>query len=269
MWATSAGRAWGDPMRTSLAVLLVVSLASAAPAAQDTNSRLRDWAASGQVEAIRDLLSESDQVAVDASDEAGWTALMLAADAGHDAIVRLLLGAGASVHLENDAHDTALHLAAREGRAEASRLLLDAGADFAARDADGRTPLFLAIEGRHAEIIKLLHAAALVSSSRRSPARVFALEGETVPPVIIRWENAPYTDYALKQGVEGTVVLMALVRQDGSIGAVSVSESLEESLDRNALRAVRTWRFDPATRAGTPVVVVVEINVEFELPEAR
>lgn len=269
MYVTSAGRAWGDPMRTGLAVFLLVSLASAAPAAQDPNPRLRDWAASGQVEAIRDLLSESEQVVVDASDDAGWTALMLAADAGHDAIVQLLLDAGASVHLENDAHDTALHLAAREGRAEAMRLLLDAGADFVARDADGRTPLFLAIEGGHAEIIKLLHAAALVSSSRRSPARAFVLDGETVPPLIIQWTNAPYTDYALKQGVEGTVVLMALVRRDGSIGAVSVSESLEESLDRNALRAVRTWKFDPATRAGKPVVVVVEINVDFALQGER
>ena len=37
----------------------------------------------------------------------------------------------------------------------------------------------------------------------------------------------------------------------------------------NALRAVRTWKFDPATRAGKPVVVVVEINVDFELPKER
>ena len=73
----------------------------------------------------------------------------------------------------------------------------------------------------------------------------------------------------MKQGIEGTVVLMALVRQDGSIGAVSVSKSLEESLDRSALQAVRTWRFDPATRAGKPVVVVVEINVDFVLPKDR
>ena len=269
MCVTSAGRAWGNPMLTSLAVLLFVSLVFAAPAAQDPNQRLRDWAASRQAEAIRALLAESEQIIVDSIDEAGWTALMHATSAGHDTVVRLLLDAGASVQLENDAQETALHLAAQRGRTEAARLLLEAGADFMARDADGRTPLFLAIERGHAEIIELLHAAALVSSSQRSPARALDLEGETVPPVIIRWASAPYTDFALKQGIEGTVVLMALVRQDGSIGAVSVSESLEESLDRSALRAVRAWKFDPATRAGKPVVVVVEINVDFELPEKR
>ena len=254
-------------MLTSLAVLLFVSSVSAAPAAQDPNLRLRDWAASGQAEAIRELLSESEQVVVDSTDEAGWTALMHAANAGHDAVVRLLLDAGASVHLKNDAQDTALHLAAQQGRPEAARLLLEAGADFVTRDADGRTPLFLAIERGRAEIIELLHAAALVSSSQWSPARALVLKGETVPPLIIQWASAPYTDYALKQGIEGTVVLMALVRQDGSIGAVSVSKSLEESLDRSALRAVRTWKFDPATRAGKPVVIVVEIDIDFELPE--
>ena len=269
MRVTSGGHVRGDPMLTSLAVLLFVSSVSAAPAAKDPNLRLRDWAASGQTEAIRDLLSDNKQIVVDSTDEAGWTALMHAANAGHDAVVRLLLDVGASVDLKNDAQNTALHLAAQHGRTETARLLLKAGADFVARDADGRTPLFLTIEGRHAEIIKLLHTAALVNSSQQSPTRALVLEGETAPPVIIQWASAPYTDSALKQGVEGTVVLMALVRADGSVGAVSVSKGLEESLDANALRAVRTWTFDPATRAGKPVVVVVEINVDFELPEER
>jgi TonB family protein len=251
-----------------LAVLFFMSLVLATPAAQDPDLRLREWAAAGQTEAIRTLLSERDQVDVDATDEAGWTALMHAASAGHDAVVRLLLGAGASVRRESDGHETALHMAARNGRTEVVRPLLEAGADYAARDADGRTPLFLAIERSRAGIIELLHAAALVGSSQRSPARALVLEGETVPPVMIQWTDAPYTDDALKQGIEGTVVLMALVRQDGSIGAVSVSKSLEESLDRSASRAVRTWKFDPATRVGKPVSVVVEIRVDFELPEA-
>ena len=206
---------------------------------------------------------------VDSPDEAGWTALMFAAKAGHETIVRLLLDAGASVHLENDAQETALHLAAEHGQTEAARLLLEAGADFAARDADGLTSLFRAIEHRHAEIIELLHAAALASSDRQSSVRATALEEETVPPQIALSARAPYTDGALRQGIEGTVVLMVIVRRDGSVGAMSVSKSLEESLDRSALRAVKNWKFDPATRGGKPVAVVVEISVDFELPKKR
>ena len=71
MGATNAGRAWGDPMLASLTLLLFVSLAFAAPAAQDPNPRLRNWAAAGQAEAIRELLSKSEQVLVDSTDEAG------------------------------------------------------------------------------------------------------------------------------------------------------------------------------------------------------
>ena len=259
--------AWGYPILTSLASLLFVSSVSAATAVQDPHQYLRDWAASGRAEAIRELLSESEQVVVDSPDEAGWTALMHAANAGHETIVRLLLDAGASVHLENDAQATALHLAAEHGRTEAARLLLEAGADFSARNADGRTSLFRAIEHGHAEIIQLLHAAALASADRRSSVRATALEEETVPPKIARSASAPYTDGALRQGTEGTVVLMVIVRQDGSVGAMSVSKSLEESLDRSALRAVKNWKFDPATRGGKPVAVVVEISIDFELPK--
>ncbi len=267
MYVTRSVRAWGHPMLPGLAGLLLVLVVSARPADQESHSRLRDWAASGQTEALRQLLFESDELVVDAPDEAGGTALMHAARGGHGAVVRLLLDAGASVHQTNEAQETALHLAAQHGGTEVARLLLAAGADYAARDADGRTPLFRAIGGGHAEIIDLLHGSAQVGPDRRSPVRAVISAGETTPPTVIQWASAPYTDQALTQGTEGTVVLMALVRQDGSVGAVNVSKGLEESLDRSALETVRTWRFDPATRDGEPVAVVVEIGVDFELPQ--
>jgi TonB family protein len=256
-------------MLTGVAVMLFVLLAGAAPAAQDPNLQLRDAAASGQDGTVRYLLSRTEQLEVDAADEAGWTPLMHAADAGHGIVVQLLLDAGASVNLKNGVQETALHLAARQGRTEVVRLLLKGGADFAARNADGRTPLFIAIERRRAGIIEQLHSAALVNSTQRLPVRTSSQEGETVPPVLIQWTNAPYTDEALKQRLQGTVVLTVLVRQDGSIGAVSVSKSLEQSLDQSAATTARTWKFEPARRAGKPVAVVVEIDVEFELPKDR
>jgi TonB family protein len=248
------------------AVLLFIWSAGAPPAAQEPGVRLRDWAATGQTENIRKLLSGDNKVAVDSPDEAGWTPLMHAANAGREANVRLLLDAGANVRLQNHAQETALHMAARQGSTEVVRLLLGAGADFAARDGEGRSPLFRAIERGRAEIIDLLHAAALASFNRRSPVLVGSTEAETVPPTLVHWEEASYTDEAWKQRIEGTVVLMAIVGPDGSVGAASVSKGLEEGLDRSALAAVRNWKFDPATRAGKPVNVVVQISVDFELP---
>jgi TonB family protein len=261
------GRRWGSPLLTGPAVLALVWSVVVTPAAQAVDQRLRESAAAGDIEATRTLLARGDQIAINSTDPLGWTALMYAADAGHDAVVQLLLDAGGDVNRKNAAQDTLLHLAVARGRTRVVQLLLEAGADFGARDANGRTPLFLAIDGGFAEIIELLHAAARDSIRPGSPALALTVKDETSPPVIIQWTDPPYAEESLAQQIEGTVVLMAIVRQDGSVGAVSVSKSLEERLDQNAVRAVKTWRFDPATRAGTSVVVVVAISVDFRLPE--
>jgi TonB family protein len=247
-------------------LLLLVSVMSVAADAQEPTLNLWNWAATGQVEPIRKMLSASGSSIVDASDDAGWTALMHAGSAGHDAVVRVLLDAGADVRLRNKAGETALHLAAQNGHTAVARLLLQAGADFAARDAEGRTPLFRAIEGGHAEIIALLHSAAILSSNRQSPALAVVVEGGTAAPLLVQWEDAPYTEEASKQGITGTVMLTALVLADGSVSAASVKRGLEKTLDDSALRTVRKWRFEPATRAGRPVPVVVEVSVDFAPP---
>jgi TonB family protein len=248
-------------------LLLVLVLAMPAVAgAQDAAMNLRNWAASGQVEPIRKMLSTNRSSDVDAPDEAGWTALMHAASAGHEAVVRVLLDAGADIRRRDKVGETALHLAAANGRTAVSRLLLQAGADFAARDVEGRTPLFSAIESGRGEIIALLHSAAVSTSKGQSPALAVAAEGNTVAPLLVQWLDPPYTEEASNQGIEGTVVLTVLVRADGSVGAASVKRSLEKTLDDSALQAVKRWRFEPATRSGNPVAVVVELSVAFAPP---
>jgi len=258
------GYRWGSPLLTGL---LVPFFVCSMVAAQDEHRHLRESATTGDIETTRTLLSRGTQIDIDSTDALGWTALMYAADAGHEVLVQLLLDAGSDFNHKNAAQDTLLHLASERGRTRVVQLLLDAGADIETRDAEGRTPLFLAIDGGHAEVIELLHAAARASVRRQSPSLSLALKDETIAPVIIQWTDPPYTEESLAQKIEGTVVLMAIVLQDGSVGAVSVSKSLEEHLDQNAVRAVKTWKFDPATRAGIPVIVVLAISVDFRLPE--
>ena len=250
---------------TSLLVLLLVSGFSTTTSAQDPNQQLRDWAGAGQIKAIQKLM-ESGVLDLDSRDGDGWTALMYAAKGGYDAIVKLLLDAGATVDIENNIKETALHLAATQGRTESVRLLLEADSDYTAVDASGRTPLYWAIERKHAKVIELLQTAALKRSDRVRIMEDPAAKGVTTPPRIVEKERVEYTDTARELGIEGTVVLTVLVRRDGSIGGISVSKSLEESLDRRAMDAVRKWKFEPASREGTNVNVVVEIEIEFKLP---
>lgn len=85
------------------------------------------------------LVGTETEVALPAAVES-QTALMAAADGGHEAIVRALLGAGANPNLQDSFGRTALAFAVRSGRGGAARLLLAQGARADLRDALGSSP---------------------------------------------------------------------------------------------------------------------------------
>lgn len=85
------------------------------------------------------------------------------------------------------------------------------------------------------------------------------------PPRLIHEVKAAYTDSARRAALEGDVVLEVVVLRDGSVGQVRLLRQLGGGLDETAANAVRRWRFEPATRGGSAVDVIVEIAVEFRL----
>jgi periplasmic protein TonB len=85
------------------------------------------------------------------------------------------------------------------------------------------------------------------------------------PPRLLREVQPDYTDEARRLGITGEVVLEIVVRRDGSVGDIRILQRLDAGLDGRAVQAVRRWRFAPATRAGSPIDVVVEVVVEFRL----
>ena len=72
---------------------------------------------------------------------AGWSALALAAGAGHRDVVELLLDQGADIDIRWDYGRTALHEAAIFGRASVVELLIARGAALEVRDLSGETAL--------------------------------------------------------------------------------------------------------------------------------
>ncbi len=75
-----------------------------------------------------------------------------------------------------------------------------------------------------------------------------------------------YPARELSRSREGLVVLSVRVTPEGRAEAVSVHRSSGvAAFDREALRAVRGWRFLPATRAGRPVTGTVTVPVRFVL----
>jgi ribosomal protein L19E len=89
----------------------------------------------------------------------GWTALTLAANAGHVDVVQTLLAAGANIDTADFKGRRALGIAVSRGHADLMQTLLDAGANVNAVDADGMTALILAAyKGRTDMVEKLLEA---------------------------------------------------------------------------------------------------------------
>jgi len=87
-----------------------------------------------------------------------------------------------------------------------------------------------------------------------------------VLPQYLRNPAPVYPHLARERGEEGTVVLDVEVLPSGRCGALRVLQSSGHPLlDEAALRAVRRWRFKPATRWGQAVAVWVEIPITFRL----
>ena len=85
------------------------------------------------------------------------------------------------------------------------------------------------------------------------------------PPTLVREVRPDYTEEARRRGVRGDVVMEIVVRRNGTVGEVRVLQGLGYGLDDRAVAAVRQWTFNPASRHGTPVDVMVEVAMEFKL----
>ncbi|HXO42515.1 MAG TPA: energy transducer TonB, partial [Thermoanaerobaculia bacterium] len=82
--------------------------------------------------------------------------------------------------------------------------------------------------------------------------------GGVVSPVLIESSGVQpvYPEDALRAGLEGLVVLEAIVDERGRVGHdIKVVRSLGHGCDEAAVAAVRQWRFRPATRNGKPIKV--------------
>jgi periplasmic protein TonB len=90
---------------------------------------------------------------------------------------------------------------------------------------------------------------------------------KTVLPRVKHQVKAEYTKEAKDAGIQGTVGLSVEVLEDGTVGDVTVTRSLDRKygLDTQAVKAVKQWTFEPGTVDGKPVRVRVDIDITFAL----
>ena len=85
------------------------------------------------------------------------------------------------------------------------------------------------------------------------------------PPKVIRAPDPKYTKAARKAKITGTVVLWLVVNKEGLPEQIRIQKSLDPGLDESAIDAVRRWKFEPSTKDGQPVAVMINVEVNFKL----
>jgi protein TonB len=86
--------------------------------------------------------------------------------------------------------------------------------------------------------------------------------GSIKEPRKIKHVSPIYPAEALAAGVEGVVVLEAVIGTDGTVQNLTVVRSVA-MLDGAAADAVRQWLFTPTLLNGAPVEVLITVSVNF------
>jgi TonB family protein len=89
--------------------------------------------------------------------------------------------------------------------------------------------------------------------------------GGVSDPIAIYKPDPAYSEEARKAKYQGTVVLYIIIDAKGDVTECRVVKPLGLGLDEKAVETVRTWKFKPAMRNGTPVPVRVMVEVSFRL----
>jgi bla regulator protein BlaR1 len=89
--------------------------------------------------------------------------------------------------------------------------------------------------------------------------------GRVVPPKVLKEVRPQYTRRAMDEKIQGEVVMECVVKGDGTVGDTKIVRALDPDLDKAAVEALAQWIFEPGTRDGKPVNVLVTIAMTFKL----
>jgi len=76
-------------------------------------------------------------------------------------------------------------------------------------------------------------------------------------------------EFAQAKGVAGMALYHTVVGTDGKAGEIAVGRPIGFGLDENAVEAIRKASFQPAVKDGKPVVVLLDLVVQFRIFDKR
>ena len=74
-----------------------------------------------------------------------------------------------------------------------------------------------------------------------------------------------YPELSRRAGIEGKVIISAIIDKEGNVINAEVFQSLFAQLDEAALNAIKNTKFIPGKQRGKPVNVSMKIPIQFKL----
>jgi protein TonB len=91
------------------------------------------------------------------------------------------------------------------------------------------------------------------------------MDASVTPPVHVSGNAAPYPQKAKKLKLRESVLVEMIVTEKGEPNEIHVLESATALLDEAVVKAVRSWRFEPARKDGVKVRVRWQYRQTFQL----
>ncbi len=128
-------------------------------------------------------------------------------------------------------------------------------------------PVVLAVGTVAESVVVKAKAPSGVPAKSQNPVAPTRLRvgGNVEAAKLITARHPEYPEEARVKGIEGTVVLDAVISVEGVPLSLIVISSPDPNLSEAATKAVREWRYKPTLLNGEPIEVVTSITVRFEL----
>jgi TonB family protein len=96
-------------------------------------------------------------------------------------------------------------------------------------------------------------------------AGLFRVGNGVKPPRVIYQQEPEFSEPARKSKYQGTMTMGLIVDKEGHPYNIYILSPLGAGLDAKAVKAVETWKFQPAQKDGEPVAVQIAVEVDFHL----
>jgi TonB family protein len=116
------------------------------------------------------------------------------------------------------------------------------------------------------DVSELMTVRAQVAGSAAPSARRIRVGGNVQAARLVHQVRPDYPPDLQQAGVEGTVLIGAIISKDGVLLSPQViNTEIDSRLAQLALTAVKQWRYQPSLLNGEPVEVMTTVSIDFKL----